>query len=631
MKYEKLFSPIKINKMIVRNRIVAAPISETYEEKALGGAGIVICGHTVVEPGRSSFASGEEQSGFFKYEVEKTQSKIRKAHKGGAKASLEIFHAGQYARVNEGDYAIGPVDLIREDGVEIKAMDEKMMKYTAERFAQAALDAKNLGFDMIFMHFGHGWLPSQFLSPLFNSREDEYGGSIENRIRFPKMILEYVREAVGSDFPIDMRVSAVEWVEGSIDFEDTKYFVKSVEHLIDSVQISAGLDINHEGNVHMVTTNFKPHMVNADYAKEIKDEVNIPVACVGAVLNPDQAEQLLADGKVDLVAFGRSFLADPDWPNKAKSGREDDIVPCLRCLQCYHISTNRRNVGCSVNPRYCNEDFIDKELIIAKEKKHVVIIGAGPAGLKAAITADRRGHRVTLLEKTNHIGGALELICKEHYKDDIRNYMKYLKIQLEKSSVDVKLNFNATPAEVKKINPDVIVIAVGAKAITPPIKGIQHQNVLSFEDAISNKEKIGNNVVIIGGGTIGAEIGLELAELKNKNVTIVERGNEIASQGNMLYKIALRQKMDVLTNLNNLLNTLCLRINESNVIVKDNSGNEQVLPADTVIIATGVKSNRETADSFYNICADTYEIGDCIRPRKIMEATFEGYSIATVI
>ena len=615
--------------MISRNRIVASPIGNVFEEKALGGAGIVICGHTIVDSPRASFASPDEPYIFHKYAVEEARSRIRKCHQMGACASIELFHAGQYARVSSDDYAIGPVDFIREDGIEVKAMTLAMMKEVAKSFAIAAKDSKDLGFDMIFMHFGHGWLAPEFLSPLFNKRTDEYGGSFENRAKFPKMILEAVRDAVGENYPIDMRVSAVEWVEGSIEFEDTLRFVKLVEPLIDTVQISAGLDINHEGNVHMVTTNFKGHMVNAEYAKQIKATVDIPVSVVGAVMNPYEAEELISSGAVDLVAFGRGFIADPDWPNKAKDGKVDDIAPCIRCLQCYHISTNRRNVGCSVNPRYTNEDFVSKKIRKAEKGKKIAIIGAGPAGIMAALTASKRGHQVTVFEKNNYVGGALHYIAMEHYKEDIRYYLNHLKEQLKKSGAEVMLNTKATSDMLKEFDAEAIFIATGAKPVTPLIRGIEQDHVLGFLDAIEHQEKIGDKVVVIGGGTIGAEIALELAEVKGKEVSIVELGNEIAAQGNMLYKIALRQKMEVLTNLNIFKETSCEEIIKKGVHVVSSGGKKTNIEADTVIIATGVCVDREEVESFYGIVPDTFEIGDCKHPRKIMEAVFDGRTIAS--
>lgn len=626
MKFKHLFSPIKINKMIAKNRIVAAPISDVFEEKAIGGAGIVITGHAIVEYGKSSFASPTEPDIFTKYEVEKTMERIRKVHQAGAKASIEIFHAGRYARAIE--YAIGPNTETREDGFEIRGMDEAMMEHTIKCFAKTAKNAKDLGFDMIFMHFGHGWLPAQFLSPLFNKRTDKYGGNLENRMRFPIRILEAVREAVGKDFPIDMRISAYEWVEGSIEFEDVKTFIKTVENLIDTVHISAGLDINHEANVHLATTNFIEHMPNVHWAEAVKKEVNIPVSVVGAVLSPQEADDLIAQGKVDLVAFGRSFIADPNWPKKAMLDQDEDIAPCLRCLQCYHISTNRRNVGCSVNPRYTNESFIPKEITEAKAKKKVVIIGGGPAGMKAAVSASQRGHDVTLFEKEKELGGQLRFVAKEYFKEDICRFLKYLNTQVQKSNVKVCLNCEATREMVKELKPDSIIIAVGAEETLPLIHGIDRDYVMRGTQAIEKEKELKGKIVIVGGGTIGAEIALEQSLIHGNDVTVIEMGKEIAPQGNMLYKIGLKQKIKEAKTLNIMLESGCQKINDHSVIIKDKLGNIKELEADHVIICTGLRSKTEIAEQFYGITPDVAMIGDCIKPRKIMEAVFEGHAIA---
>ena len=364
--YNHLFQPISINGMILKNRIVATPTGDDFEEKALGGAALVIAGHAIVEPGRSSFASPEEPYPFAKYEREATRKKVLKIHKGGAKASIEIFHAGQDARTV--DYAKGPSGFIRPDGVEVKEMDEALMEETLQWYAETAASARKIGFDSIFLHFGHGWLPAQFLSPHYNHRTDSYGGSIENRSRFPLRILETVRKAVGKDYPIDMRVSAYEWIEDSISFEDVMYFLKQAEQYVDTVQISSGIDKVFEANVHCITTNLEEEMPNLKWAKIAKQELKIPVSVVSAVMTPEMADEIIAKGYVDMVAFGRTLLADPNWPKKALEGRPEDIVPCLRCSNCYHISTDHWNVGCSVNPRYHNEEFIPSGLDLPEAK-----------------------------------------------------------------------------------------------------------------------------------------------------------------------------------------------------------------------------------------------------------------------
>lgn len=626
MKFKHLFMPIKINNLLVKNRIVAAPINNTYEEKALGGAGIVIAGHAIVEPFRSSYSSADEIDIFSKYEYEDTRRRVLKIHQAGAKASIELFHAGQEARCHE--YAKGPCSYVRDDGVEVRGMDETMMQETLDYYHNCAQQAKELGFDMLFMHFGHGWLPAQFLSPYFNHRTDEYGGSFENRVKYPREILKTVRDAVGPDFPIDMRISAYEWVEGSIEFNEVVQFIQLVEPYIDTVQISAGLDMNREANVHTSTTNFEEYMPNVKWAQVVKQNVQIPVSVVGAIMSPEAADALIAEGKVDMVAFARAFIADPDWPKKALEGREEDIRPCLRCLQCYHIATNHKNVGCSVNPRFNNETFVVKEPIRTRTPKRVMIIGGGPAGMQAAITASQAGHQVTLVEKEAELGGQLRFVSKEHYKNEVYRFLEYLNVQMKKSNVEVMCSTEATPEFVRKHNPDKLLIAVGSREVKPPIPGLEQDTVWMGTESIGKEQEMGDSIVILGGGTIGSEIALELSLIHKKHVTIVEMGNELAAQGNILYKIALRQKMEQTDRLRVLLNTRCQKIEGNQMYITDNQGETGHIEFDQVIICTGVRSNHETAESLYGIVQDTVSIGDCCSARKIMDAIFEGQMVA---
>ena len=622
--FEYLFQPININGMILKNRIIATPTGDDFEEKAKGGAALVIAGHAIVEPGKSSFSSADEPYLFSKYEREKTRERVLKIHRGGAKASIEIFHGGQDARVK--DYAIGPSGFIRPDGVVVKEMDEQMMDETLGWFAQTVQGAKKCGFDSIFLHFGHGWLPAQFLSPHYNHRIDEYGGSIENRCRFPLRILEIVRKAVGNNYPIDMRISAYEWIEDSIEFEDVLYFLKSAQKYVDTVQVSSGIDKIFEANVHCITTNLEEAMPNLKYAKRIKEELDIPVSMVGAILTPRMAEEIIGKGYVDMVAFGRPLLADPYWPKKAMQGRPEDIVPCLRCLNCYHIATDHWNVGCSVNPRYHNESFIPSEMDIGKAnpRKRVVIIGAGPAGLKAAITASDRGHDVTLIEKKDCLGGMLKIIANEHHKEEVQRLLEYYRVQVEKRQIKVLLNTDANPKMIKQLNPDSIMIAIGAKERILPIEGIENEKVILATDAIMNAKKLGHNVVILGGGSIGCEIALELAE-EGKNVVIIEVTDLLAANANSLYREALRQKFLLHENIHVLLNSSCNKIDNEQIWYKDKKGLEQTLQYDNLILSTGLIPQIDLVEQFYGICADTVAIGDCIKPSSIMNANFEGF------
>lgn len=622
--FEHLFQPITINGMILKNRIIATPTGDDFEEKALGGAALVIAGHAIVEPGRSSFASPEEPYPFSKYERESTRERVLKVHRGGAKASIEIFHAGQDARTI--DYAKGPSGFIRPDGVEVREMDRESMEETLKWYAETAAGAKKIGFDSIFLHFGHGWLPAQFLSPHYNHRTDEFGGSIENRCRFPLMILETVRDAVGRNFPIDMRISAYEWIEDSIAFEDVLYFLEQAQQYIDTVQISSGIDKIFEANVHCITTNLEEEQPNLKWAREAKQKLHIPVSVVGAFMTPAMAEEAIANGWVDMVAFGRSLLADPYWPKKAMENRPEDIVPCLRCSNCYHISTDHWNVGCSVNPRYHCETFIPAEAGKADISKHVVIIGGGPAGMKAAITASERGHRVTLLEKNSELGGMLRFIVKEAHKEGIQRLLAYYKGQIQKHQDHIKvlLNTEADPEMVKSLNPDAVLIAVGAVERILPIPGMDNPKVLPATRALMHPERLGKRVAILGGGSIGCEIALDLAE-EGKEVSVIEMTGTLAGNANSLYREALRQKFLLHSNITSYLHSSCRAISEEEVLYADQNGQEHRLPYDSLILSTGLAPQTALTESFYGICRNTAAIGDCIHPSSIMNANFEGY------
>ena len=621
-RFEKILSPIKIGNMVLKNRIVSTPCYGV-EVKAKGGAALVIEGSVNVDCEKSFWDKNTPYS-FSKYELAKRKQQVNNAHFYGAKIGAELFHAGMWCRVPEDDFAYGPCDTYLENEKRhIKGLDEEHMQLIAAAYAKTARDAKECGYDEIFLHFAHGWLASSFLSPLWNKREDEYGGSIENRAKFPLMIIKAVREAVGPMFPIEMRINGADRLEGGISLEDVTKFCGMASEYLDIIQISSGHDMIRDGNVHMASTNLLPRNYNVPLAKEIKKHVkNCLVYAVGAIQDMDEAEKLLENGDVDLIGLGRELIADPDLPIKLMENRSEDIRPCLRCNYCYHIATNRKNQGCSVNPTIIRD--VPQDLVKPTKKEKVLVIGAGPAGLKAALTASEVGHDVTLIEKENEVGGLLRYISKEHFKSEYLRYLNYLKAQLEKSSVKLLLNTTATKEMIASLNPDRLIVAIGGDLVKLKLPGIE--NSIDCLDAISHPEKIGKKVAIVGGGVVGLELALGLAFEEDKEVVVIEATNTIVGTANELYKVAFNQKIkEAGNNLTILKNTKCLSIEKNGVTVKRDDKQEHI-DADTTIIAVGIKAKTDEAFDFYGITSDTTMVGDCVASRIILEATFEGYA-----
>lgn len=415
------------------------------------------------------------------------------------------------------------------DGTKVRAMDEAMIQETLDWYSRTVASCRKIGFDAILLHFGHGWLPDQFLSPFYNHRSDEYGGSIENRAGFPLRILEAVRDAVGPHYPVEMRISAYEWVEGSIEFPDVLAFSRMAERYVDMIQVSSGIDKNTVANVHCITTNLEPEMTNLGWARQVKRAVSIPVSVVGAFMTPQVAEDALARNDVDAVAFGRTLIADPDWPRKAMEGRPEDIVPCLRCNNCYHIASDHWNVGCSVNPHYHNESFVPKGIARADTGRNVVILGAGPGGMRAAITAFDRGHRVTLVEREDEPGGMLRFIARESHKSEVARLLGHYRAQLAKRDIRVMLGCEATPELVRALEPEALGIAIGATERRPAIEGIDGPKVLLATEAIMRADELEGRIVILGGGSIGCELALELAE-RGRQVLVGNRVDDVFRQ-----------------------------------------------------------------------------------------------------
>ena len=637
-KYPKLFEPLRVNKVTLKNRIISAPLGSNTD-KSLSGIGMIIRGTSgSVDDSRMRLSPGPYCfEDLFK--AAKVREEVSIIRQRGAKAEFELCHCGQFAMVEKGDYAIGPVSYIREDGTEVRAMDEEMMNDIANKFAKSALDAKEYGFDGILLHFGHGWLPAEFLSPYFNKRTDEYGGCFENRIKFPTMIVDRVRKAVGPDYMLDMRISGDEHIEGGMKIDEVAAFIKSIEDKIDMVHISCGVEVSNETKIYMSPTAYAPHKINAALAKTVKEQVKIPVAVVGGIMTPEEAEEILEEGCADAVVIGRQLIADPWWVKKAWEGRSEDIVPCIRCMNCYNPyqyrteAEKRSHVGmnsvpcCSVNPRYLHEDRVPDVIPPAGDRKKVIVVGGGPAGMKAAITAAQRGHEVILYEKEAELGG--QLICSEYdsSQQDLKRMKDYLITQIKKTEVKVYLNTKANPELLKEEKADSIILALGAYPVELPMVGKEKNQIFNCIEAYKHMDEVGGNVVIIGGGSIGCELGVDLAKT-GKNVTILEIGSVLNRTLNDIMKTALMTEMKKYLNLTAITNISCREIREHSVTAETEDGNVKEFPADTVIFAAGMKSRIDEANEFYGIAQDTNIIGDANRVGTVWNALEDGYYIS---
>lgn len=638
-KYPLLFQPLKVNKVVLKNRIISAPLGSNTD-KSLSGIGMIIRGTSgSVDDSRMRLTPGPYCFADL-FKAAKVRNEVSLIRQRGAKAEFELCHCGQFAMVEKGDYAIGPVSFTREDGTEVRAMDEEMMNDIADKFAKSARDAKEYGFDGVLLHFGHGWLPAEFLSPYFNKRTDEYGGSFENRIKFPTMIVDRVRKAVGPDYMLDMRISGDEHMEGGMKIDEVAAFIKSIEDKIDMVHISCGVEVSNDTKIYMSPTAYAPHKINVELAKVVKQQVKIPVAVVGGIMTPEEAEEILEQGCADAIVVGRQLIADPWWVKKAWEGRSEDITPCIRCMNCYNPyqyrteEEKRSHVGmnsvpcCSVNPRYLHEDRVPNQVAPAEVKKKVVVVGGGPAGMKAAVTAAQRGHQVILLEKESVLGG--QLICSEYdaTKQDLKRFKNYLITQLQKTGVEVCLNTKATPEMVREMSADSIILALGAYPIELPLPGKEKNQVFTSIEAYKNLEKTGEHVAIIGGGSIGCELGVDLARMGRK-VTILELGPVLNRTLNDIMKTALRREMDKCGDrLTALTEVSCTEIHEKSVTIRKKDGEMEEIPADTVIFAAGMRSRLDEANEFFGITQDTDIIGDANRVGTVWNASEDGYYVS---
>ncbi|UWG98939.1 FAD-dependent oxidoreductase [Dehalobacter sp. DCM] len=646
-KYSHLFTPITLGNTLFRNRIFASPTgyqnlngdgylgdgagaAAYYERKAMGGAASVATFEGIVD---GEFGKGG--AGHICLDtpnINRNLSTIAHGIKNyGAVASLELAHTGMFANRDLSFFgaasqgiAYGPVECELAGRI-IRPMDEEIIERTIRKYAEGAALAKMCGFGMVTVHAGHGWLLHQFLSPKTNTRTDKWGGAdIENRARLAVSVCDAIRKAVGPGFPIEIRISGSECYDGGYGLDEGIAIAKQLEDHVDLIHVSAG---NHEIEEVFAVTHpsmFLEDGVNVKYAAEIKKHVKKPVAAIGALNNPELMEEIIASGQADVVEAARQLLADPDFPNKVRSGNEDKAKKCMRCLSCFSSELTYGEPYCAINPETGREHEL-KYAIPTAIKKKVLVVGGGVGGMQAALTCSARGHEVILCEKSSRLGGVLR--CEEEvtFKQPLDYYLNQQAKAVVDSNIDLRLNTEVTSDYAQALNADVIIAAVGAQPVKPRIPGIDGANVLSAQDAYTAIDKIGQQVVILGAGLVGIELGLHLIS-KGKKVHIVEMLDHISDGGNFLHILGLKVEM-AKRGLEVSFKTKAKEIKADGVVCETADG-EKVFAADTVIYAVGQKPLREEAIALNSCAPEFYQIGDCVAPRNITSATAEGFMIA---
>jgi len=671
-KYPSIFAQITIRGKTFKNRLVAAPtlfahaayfipeiaenVYRMVENRAKGGFAAVSTGEVCVNYEEGITLFYERPIDFKIYsgsDFEKMKEYADRIKRNGAIAYLEFSHEGAQAPTKPPYEPWGPVAYTREDGVQVRELNEEMMQKICDDFRTIGKFAKACGFDGVLVHGGHGFIMQQFISPWTNHRSDEYGGSMENRARFPIMLLDAVREGIGEDMILELRFSAEDGAAAAgsegMTIEGTVEFCKLIDGKADIIHISNGL--KWAGNMTNTFSDFFDiHGVNVEHAAKVKAAVkHSKVAVIGGINSPELCEEILRSGKADFILLGRQGFADPAFPNKILLGREDYIRRCVRCFQCYpgfkehptdvplwekmspdevkKIYSPASMGRCAINPNSGFRHYPDR-LPVPTQSRKVLIVGGGAGGLQCAITARERGHRVVLLEKSGVLGGVINFTNNDADKIDLRNFKNLLIREAIESGADIRLNTVLSKELLADIAPDQIIIAVGGRLVTPPIPGLD--TAIDALAVYDNMDKIGKKVVVVGGGLVGCEVGLHLAA-HGHDVTVVDLLHMMAYETFGFYRNALLDEMDK-RNIKQFLNAKCLEISPAGVTIEQ-QGTSQTIPADAVVYSLGIVPNTEAVEDIKAMAGDIpgRSIGDCAAAGKLGDAVAAGYFAAMEI
>ncbi len=656
-RYPHVYEPLEIRGVLFKNRIEQAPpgcffagdahgfvtddFVEYFRQYARGGAALCTVGNCTIDIRESCDEPGQLQlcdPGC----VQPLKRFAEMCAVYGAQGSLELTHNGKDTppeNIGRAPFScssfISPAEVKRaarlgREPVATEEMTKEKIRETVEKYARSARWCREAGMRVCMIHGAHGNLIAQFASPLWNTRTDEYGGTIGNRARFACEVLDAVRAAVGEDFVIEYRISAEEYDPKQMHFDETLEFIRCIRDKVDILHVSGGLHDLYGNSYYMryLMPNFTmERMINVKYAAAIKKEFpDLTVAVVGSIKDVAMAEEIIASGAADLVAMNRALHADYDMPRKYAEGREWEHMPCLRCSTCFRLASPHTAKLCSVNPIWGRfRAYPDGVLPPAARKKKVAVIGGGPGGVEAVKWLLQRGHDVTLYERAPRVGGHARDGAAAPFKADLRDYVRYMEDFTARCGARVLLGTEATPELLAAENYDAVIAAVGAEPIVPDIPGADLPHVHWAPDAETGSAPCGDNVVVIGGATVGTEAAIDLA-MRGKHCTVLMRSRDEDHSYSIVEAdvLDLSAKQGVVR----MGGWVPIGIRPTGVLARcAATGEEREFPADTVLIATGLKPRRAEALRFAHCCPETnfFIIGDAAGGRDIRSAVFQAF------
>lgn len=631
----KVFEPMKINGLELKNRMVVSAMVTNYctpdgnatekfiayhEHKAKGGWGLIITEDYAVTPTAGGFVNlpGLWEDG----QIESHRKLTERVHAAGGKIAAQIYHAGR-----ETSSAVTGVQPVAPSAVREPSMPETPRELTipeihtlVEQFGDCAKRAKAAGFDAVEVHGAHGYLVGAFASPFSNKRSDEYGGTIRNRARFGMEIIRNIKEKCGKDYPVLYRISSVEYVPGGLGIEESKVIARLMEEAgADCIHCSQGV---YASTHTIIPPSVFPRAGYVEHAAEMKKAVQIPVIAVGRINDVEIAESVLQSEKADLVTMARASLADPELPNKVLKGRGDEVIRCIGCLQgCIGENGKGNGIRCLVNPLTGMEDEYD--LTPAEKAKQVLVIGGGIAGCEAAISAALKGHKVTLIEKNDRLGGQWIPASVPIGKSEFTSFLCWQKSMLEKMHVQILLNTTADAELIKLYEPDTVIIATGSRPFIPPIQGADQDFVVTAHDVLLGKTEPGNRVVVIGGGLVGAETADMLGQ-QCEQVTMIEMLPQIMKDGEAAPTKYMKERFSQ-NGVQIHTSTKLLEIGDHTVTAEKDGERFVLENIDTVIIAVGVKTDRTLLDSMEHVSCKILKAGDANGVKNGYLGIREGY------